>query len=814
MLAAALALLSGAALAYEVLLTRLFAIIQWHHFAYMVISLALLGFGASGTLLALAGDRLARRAGAVFLACGAIFGVTAVGAAVLAARVPFNALEILWSPRQPLYLVLLYLLLAVPFASVAACVGIAFIRFPERIATLYRANLVGSGLGALLVVPALELLTPAQCLRGLAAAALLGTALAALDRALIRAPRIAALLALAAAAVALAGPGDARILRMSPYKGLSLALRAPGARIVDQRSGPLALLTLVRSPEIPFRYAPGLSLDAPVEPPEQLGVYADGEWLGPLSRGGGAQAAYLDWMTSALPYHLLAGGPPRSGGRQVSISRPRVLVLGAGTGTDVLQARVLGARAVDAVELNPDVVALARAQQKFTGGVYNGPGTRVRIAEARRFLAGGSDRYDLIQLGLLDSFGASAAGLHALSANHLYTVEAFGDALARLGPGGMIAITRWLALPPRDTLKLIATAALALERAGARDPARRIALIRSLRTVTLLVGSGELGEVELSAIRKFCEERGFDAVWPAASRTAPGAEAHDLGGLDFTADVRALLGAGRDAFIRRYKFRIAPATDDRPWFHHFFGWRALPEILALRGQGGIALLDWGYFILAATLVQAVAASALLILLPLRAIAAPPGARAPRAGVLVYFAALGTAFMCVEIAFIQRFTLFLGHPLAAISVVLAGFLLFAGLGSAASERLAARAGAGRTAAVAAAAIALLAGIYLLALPPLFRALIPLADTAREAVTLALIAPLAFLMGIPFPLGLSRLGRAAPPLVPWAWGINGCASVIGAVLATLLAMEIGFSGVIALAMVLYPLAALAFRKLPGP
>jgi hypothetical protein len=247
-------------------------------------------------------------------------------------------------------------------------------------------------------------------------------------------------------------------------------------------------------------------------------------------------------------------------------------------------------------------------------------------------------------------------------------------------------------------------------------------------------------------------------------------------------------------------------------------------------RSGGALLDWGYLILAATLVQAALLSAVLVLLPLWLGAAtapgakrregtgawsPPGVGAgsgARWRVLAYFGAIGLAFLFIEIASIQRFTLFLAHPLYAIGVVLAGFLVFAGLGSGAAPALDARLADRRIGALALALalIVVLATLYILALPPLFAALVGLPDLARIALALALIAPLAFFMGMPFPLALARLRASAPDLVPWAWAINGCASVLAAILATLLAMTFGTRTVVFTAAALYLIAGLALPQ----
>ena len=250
---------------------------------------------------------------------------------------------------------------------------------------------------------------------------------------------------------------------MSPYKELSQTLRIPEARVVEQRFSPLGLVSVVESPRIPLRHAPGLSLNATAEPPPQLAVFIDGEGLNALTRFDGRRdsLAHLDQIT------LGAALPPAA--------RPRVLVLGAGAGADVLQAHYHGARQIDAVELNPQVVDLVRRRfADYAGGIYSGGSAsapvRVHVAEARGFVAASTQRYDLIQVALLDSFSASSAGLYALAENYLYTVEALQDDLRHLQPGGLLAITRWVTLPPRDALKLFAAAVVALERSGVADP--------------------------------------------------------------------------------------------------------------------------------------------------------------------------------------------------------------------------------------------------------------------------------------------------------------------------------------------------------
>jgi len=788
----AVGLISAAALALEVLLMRIYAIVGWHHFAFMMISIALLGFGAGGTAVALLSDRLAPRLATVFPACAGLFGLASIAAVALAIRLPFNPLAIVWDRTQLIWLGLGYALLLPPFFFAATALGLVFTRYPQAIGRLYAADLLGAGVGALGVVALLFVLSPEATLRCVAA---LGLAAAAAWPA-GRTSRAA--LGAAAVLVALWLPPSWTALRphVSEYKGLPMALRVPDARIVAERSSPLGLIDVVESPTIPFRHAPGLSLTNLIEPPEQRGVFTDADALIAITRfdGDTAPLGYLDNTTSAAAYHLRPA--------------PETLILGAGAGEQPLLALLHAAPRIVAVELNPQVIDLVRGEYAaLAGGIYDRPEVEVRIDEARSAVRREPGRYDLIQLPPLQAAGATAAGTQGLSASYVYTVEALADYLAALKPGGLLSMTLPLKLPPRDSVKLFATAVAALERAGVSDPGARLAMIRSWSTATLLVKNGALIPDEAATLRAFAETRGFDLAW------APGLHADETNRFNILDQpylydaATALLGPDPQAFLDAYKFAVAPATDDRPYFHDFFRWRFLPELIALGPQGAAALLDMGYLILFTTLIQAGALSALLILAPL-AIRRRRFGAVPTARVAGYFLALGLGFLFIEIAFIQRFTLFLGHPLYAVAVALAGFLVFAGLGSALAPALDRTGGRARPIAVSVAAIAAVAILYLLALPPLFRALIGLPGGAKIAIALALIAPLALPMGMPFPLGIVRV--AGDGLVPWAWAINGCASVVAAILATLLAIHFGFTAVVLIAVALYLTAPLAFAR----
>jgi spermidine synthase len=793
-----IAAISGAALAYEVLLTRLFSIIQWHHLAAMVISLALLGYGVSGTMLALARVALIRHFRTAYLISLAAFGFAALACFAIAQRLAVNPEELLWAPAQMMRVAAMYLCLSVPFFFAASAVGLALAARSNDAGRLYAADLIGAGTGAATITALMFVLFPTGLLRAVATLGALAAVAGAIELGASRFVR-GALLLLAALPWLL--PGEWPALAISPYKALSQSRLVVGAAVIEERSSPLGLLTVVANTRVPLRHAPGLALNASGEVPEQLAVFTDADAMTAITRYDGKRDSleFLAETSSALPYRL---------------ARPRsVLVLGAGGGLDVLQALYFvddDDAIIDAVELNPQLVQLVREDYaEFAGGLYSHEAVRVHVADARGFVARSEGRYDLIQLAALDSIAAGAGGLRAASESYLYTVEAFEAYLARLAPGGYLAVSSWVELPPRTLPKLFATATEALARAGVAEPGRQLALVRGWQTGTLLVKNGAVTAAEIVQLREFCAEHAFDTEW------YPGIAASETNRVNrlptsylYDAAV-GLLGAQRRQFLDDYKLDLRPATDARPYFQRFFKWRTLPEILEL-GRTGVSLLEAGYLLLVATFVQSVLASSVLILLPLVVRRRDWRASAVSASrVIVYFLAIGFGFMLFEIAVIHELILFLHHPVYAVTLGLVAFLLFAGMGSAASHRARDAGGALRLAVMG---IVLAGGAWLL-FDDLLAGGAGLPMPAKVALALLAIAPLAFCMGFPFPLALAALARDAPMLVPWAWGINGCASVVGAIGAALLAIHAGYAALILGAIVAYALAVSAMPSRPG-
>jgi spermidine synthase len=797
-----IALLSASALGYEILLMRLFSIIQWHHFAYMIIALALLGYGISGTLLSTIQPTIERHYRWLYPLSLLLFALSALGAFLIAQSLRFNSEELFWDVHQVLNLAIICVLLALPFVFTASAICMTFMVYSaKQVANIYAVDLLGAGIGALGIVLIMFLVMPEQILVVIALSGITTSAIAIWELDLAYKSRF--YIPLLLIAVLLLNSAPQFTLNVSPYKGLMQTLQIKGTHIVDRYSSPLGYLSLVASDQIPLRHAPGLSLVNAREPPQQLALFTDADNLSAITRFSGDITAlsYLDQTTSALPYHL---------------HKPaNLLVIGSGTGADLLLARYHQVESVDALELNPQLVELLNSDFKaFAGEIYDNPNTTVHIAEARDFLSQSDKKYDLIQIALVDAASASSSGLYALNESYLYTREALALYLSHLAPDGYLAITRWIKLPPRDTLKLFLTAYQAMESLGLNKLERRLLLIRNWQTATVLIKRGTFSSRELDLADAFNQARLFDTAYSHRLKEEQANRYNQLREPYFYRATKQIVSGRMDQLLASYKFDLQPASDDRPYFHHFFKWESFLEALKLRHQGGMPLIEWGYIILILTLAITAVLSALLILLPLSFISRTTGTasnRISRWRVLYYFFAIGVAFLFIEIATIQRLIRFLHHPIYAISISLAGFLVFAGLGSFVSERLAQKQSHYRIAVLAVVVIVSMSIGYLFVLGPLFEQLGHLAMAYKFVISTLLIAPLAFFMGMPFPLAISALKQQASNLIPWAWGINGYASVISAGLATLIAIDLGFSVVILIAVLLYSSILVAFPAL---
>jgi spermidine synthase len=793
-------LISASTLAYEILLTRLLSIVQWQHFAYMILSLALLGLGAGGMFIAFTRRRLLQKFSNAYITFLVLFGITAVASFIAIEQVPFSLEGVLQDPKQPLVLFGICSLLALPFFFAASAVALCLTQYHTDTVRVHAATLAGAGAGVLLIFALLFLVDPDNALRSVGALGLAAAALAWWELRID--PRFGgAIFALMGIAVILL-PGRWTELQITPNKSLPQALQVGGAQLVNEFSGPLGLVSVVENTLIPWRYAPGLSLLATHEPPEQVGVFSDGDALTVITRPSKipAEMDYLEQTTSALPYRLR--------------TLQHVLVVGAGGGSDVLQARVHNVPLIEAVEINPHIAALVRGNySELSGGLYDGADVKLHVDEPRGFVTASDQRYDLIQMSLLNSVAATSSGRYALGENYLYTVEAMREYLAHLEPNGYLAITRWINVPPRDTLKLLATAATALERNGIHAPSEQLFLLRSSQTATLIVKNSPYSTAEITTLQSYCRQYKFDlGYYPGMQEE----DAHLFNITDrayFFAGAQALLSERRAAFVDRYKYNLEPATDDRPYFFHFFKWKSLNEMLAPHDVAGTPLMEWSYLVLVATIIVAALSSLFIIFPPLlfsRRMLRDMPRTTGLARVLWFFLFIGGASTLLQMGLMQKFMLLLYHPVYTLVVVLTTVLIFSGLGCLLAQRFADTHHHATASIWAVAVIAALCMLYVNILGPLFTAALAWTPELKILLTIALIAPVAFCMGLPLPLALDVVGTDTPAALPWAMSVNQCASVVSAGATMLLAMHVGFNMVIVIGLLLYGLALWSFPK----
>lgn len=786
-------LVAAATLLYEVALTRIFSIAYGYHFAFLAMSLGLLGFGASGTLLALRppsgqplrSTLLARLAAtaSIALVCG--YAVSNV--------IPFDPYRVGWEPGQLGLLAAYLLCYAVAFLLAGLVLGLPLISWPQRAPGLYGANLAGSAAGAVLALVALDRADPiaAVLLAGLMAA--LGSLAFACALPEARAPassptrvdRFVGLMVVVLALVGLWQPPSWLNVRLSPYKPLAQLESIPDTRILGRQSSASARIDAVSSSTI--HSAPGLTLQYQATLPKQSALVVDGEVVLPLTAREGLTYSFVDGLPTSLAYHL----------RPAS----RTLVLEPGGGLEVLSALELGTRSVVAVESNRLLAEQLTSHLSFQAGdIYKDPRVQLVVSNPRGYLARSHDEFNLVMLALSENRRLVTAGAFSLSETYPLTAEAFDGYFAHLAPDGLLVVHRWLQLPPTEELRAAVLVADALRRAG-KNPVTRIIAVRSFSTMLLLAKQEPFKRSEIESAKSFARERQFDVVWYPGIRPGEANIANVLHRDRYYETFHRLMSDERTLYDQ-YDYDVTPPRDGRPFFFHFFKWRQTPTVVALLGKTWQPFGGSGYLILVALLVLTIALSSALLFVPAIAIRRrrhrDRGQRHSRAPPMVYFAALGCGFLLIEVALVQRFVLFLDHPAQSFAIVVCGLLASSGLGSFWSTQMPWRA--------ALAALVAAVALYPLLLPTVFSSFLAQGIEARIGITLLLLAPLGFLMGIGFPRGLAALGATRPVRLPLAWGVNGFTSVISAVLAPMIALSWGFAAVFGCAALAYLVALL--------
>jgi hypothetical protein len=734
---AALGLVTACTLAFQVVFTRLMSSVLAYHFSFLAVSLALLGTGAGALLIYVRpawfeGPSLER----TLARWTAWYALLLIAGPFVLVRLDF-ALDESVTFWFGLNLAVACLVAAAPSLAAGAVVALAIRGYPEAIGRVYAWDLVGAGIGALAIVPLLYFPAP-NLLVGLGVTA--------------------------AVAAAFFGWGDLR----TRQRGTRIAL------------GGLAILLLAGVTSV-------LYLPTGYEAFGESERMAD-EWH-PLSRVQaypnevlGSSMLFYDRVFAPVPvvepgeespdWRDLELGPPSIG---YEITGPGdALIIGGGGGRDIHNALSADQR-VDVIELNSAIVDVVDENMaELSASPYSLPGVSTTIGDGRAILAERDKRYDQIHVGFTDTLSANAAQGFALTENNLYTLEAFDEYFDHLTRDGILNVSRLEWLVGDEALRATVLTMAALDRRGIENPSRHMVVIRGVDPAasvggtyaTILARLTPFTGEELREIRALARERGEGVIMgPGGPYVDHWRELHEA--------------PSWQSFCNDYHLNVCPPTDDKPFF---FNMRRLTDV-----RGNISRFHYSidpYQILVLTLLILVVLSVVGLVLPLRLARTSERPRLPS---LIYFAAIGLGFLLLEIVLIQRFVLFLGFPTYALSVVLFALLIFTGIGSALSGRMA-HTRRSLTTLLGVAVGLIVIGAF--TLQPLLRGLIDQPFALRVMLTIAILAPFGLVLGMPMPMGLTRFSALYPSSIPYAWGVNGIASVLASVLGIAVAINFGY------------------------
>ncbi|MEM7584174.1 MAG: hypothetical protein AAF560_12375 [Acidobacteriota bacterium] len=781
-----LGLTTAATIALEIVLTRIFSVVLWYHYGFLIVSLALLGMGLAGVFVYLYPERFPRdKALTVTAAMNAAFAATTVGALLLIYWVVSVGSH--W-PLGVGYRTLIFLAAWVPFFFGGLAVAVPISRFTDRIGPLYAADLVGAAIGALIVIPLLAVLGGPPSALFCAVLMVLATCCFMMAAGRKRAALAAGLVAaLGLVAVGIATETDALRLRYAKNKSEE--------NVIAEKWNSFSRVAVHREADKRWSFGWNLGEGAPRRGSITRWIRIDGHAGTPMIgfEGDFEELRYLGYDMSSLGYQLRS---PKS-----------ALVIGSGGGRDILTAKLLGAENVHAVEINPLVVSFVRETfSEFSGSPYDLPGVSWTVADGRNFAAAqGGQTFDVVQLAAVDTTAALAAGALSLVENSLYTVEAFENYYDVLSDDGVLAVTRnWRHEAPMMALRAADLVQAAWTNRGHENPEKHLVIVAPKPGTranwgTLLASRSPITAAEVADLRQLVESLGFSILFDP---TAP--QAND--------DFRRLFSDEREAFLAEYPYDVRATTDDKPYF--FFIMKPFLASDERPQPKGVARLHWASRKTPRILMQALTLVAAIVfvfvfLIPIIVGRLKFSAMRGAGSWLLYFAGIGLGFILVEISLIQRHTLLLGQPLYAFSITLATILIFSGLGSLVSQSVPKEALQKTQLRIV---LLIVAGsiAHAFLMGGLLNHAMHWSLGWRLALTLVSLAPLGFVMGFPLPLGMRSLEMAAPKALAWGWGVNGSLSVLGTVLAMAISVFLGITATMLIGAAAYLLTLVAVTK----
>lgn len=774
-------------LCYEVSLLRIYAILQWQNFFSIIISLAMLGFGISGSFLFIAKKRVEKASSKWILLCLILYPTLLFLGFIISSKLPFNPFLVGYESIELLYLLVSFICILIPFIFGASVFGILIQKY--NIHRLYAVNLIGSGAGALVIVLIQFLIHPFHSLTLITGVALL---IAIIYSSFFRKLVFIGILlfCLLFFVFVFISFDFFNLKRVSDFKPVSQALSTKNAQLLYEKYSPYGLIQVVEAEGL--RSFPGLSIICPVEVPKQKRIYFDGSGSSSVIPYNKDLNSYdfLKYMTSALPYSIS------------DISS--VLIPGSGGGVSIARALSFNCKDIDALEINPIIVSLMKNEiAEFSGYIYSHPNVDVIESDIRSYINNTSKKYSLIELSFSDSYTSASSGINALNESYIYTIESFSNMYERLTPNGLISISRWTVDPPRDNIKLLATAIKSLRELGISYPGDNLIAIRSLQTFTLLISKKAISQQQIIKAKEFSNRNLFDLVYYPGIKDDEANRYIQLASPYYYNATNKLLSKNYDDFIKSHTFNIKPATDNNPYFYNFFKLKTLEHVRKY-GIKWIPITDWGYLLVLFLLIFVLVISILGILLPIKLSTKEPA----NGKVILYFSFLGLSYFFIEIVLIQRSILYVGNPIYSASTIISGLLIFSGIGSYVSGKLSKT----KNLIFFSTILIVLSLILHLFLYNFITNITSQFYTAGKIfLMLIIILPLGFFMGIPFPRGLEIIKIKHTKILPWAWGINGFFSVISILTTSIISIIFGFNAVLILASIIYLSAGLLSRRL---
>ncbi|MBX7219354.1 MAG: hypothetical protein K1Y36_05375 [Blastocatellia bacterium] len=829
-----------ASLLFELTLTRIFSVVMYYHFAFMVISLAMFGFGVSGLLAYLKPNWFPlERLGKRLWFHSVCFSVTIILSLLIVLQAQ---VDLSFKQENIIKLVVIYLVAAIPFFFVGVCVSIAMTHLSDVIGKLYFYDLLGASLGCVVAIPVMNVLGGPGAVLVAALMAALGALcfanVAREEMRLIGSPTnaqsnpfvIGTGLLLVCFGLILLGSGFSTLggsyLAKGQYSSwavmtflIGLVLTVSGSQPRGRRYKllPLTLAGVMVVAALVNLKVEFIRVIFSKGHQEQNIVFSEWNSFSRISveaDPGGSHTMRID--ADAATHVVRTSGkivddkPFRQGisGAAYHLREgvENVLVIGPGGGWDIATAVAHHAKNVTACEINPIIVnSVMKGQFKeYSGGLYEFPNVHVHVGEGRSFVRNSNQKFDIIQATLVDTWAATAGGALSLTENNLYTVEAFEDYLNHLSDTGMITMTRWLIDTDQQNLRLVSLGLEALSRLKATNPEGHFMLVASgkgleatnQRICTFLLKRTPFTEAEIHQMEADCAKNEYSILYSPLAKMDN----------SFT---KLITAKDRAAFYQDYRYDITPTFDNKPFF--FFTLKPKDFLNAFSGDYEMMKNNAGLLALVSLLGIVFVLSSLFIIVPL-VLFKRDALRTDtfnRVRVVLYFAALGIGFMAIEMALLQKFVFFLGHPVYALAVVLFSILLFSSLGSNYTERVAADTAPSFLQKLVG-VLCVLTVVYLFLLPTLLYTFVGLAVPLKIVISIALLSPIAFLMGMPLPLGIKTIRQRAAEMIPWGWGVNGAMSVLGSVLAVTLAVNLGYNALLVFGAGVYVLAAIT---LPG-